>query len=77
MSFTFHIFGGLFGFYALQNRPELFQDLLLISASLSWNSFELVDKGNFSKLEKSKSEIKLYHSYGGEEINGIKPQTII
>ncbi|WP_452601995.1 alpha/beta hydrolase [Pontimicrobium sp. MEBiC06410] len=67
-----HSFGGLFGFYALQNRPELFQDLLLISASLSWNSFELVDKGNFSKLEKSKSEIKLYHSYGGEEINGIK-----
>ena len=67
-----HSFGGLFGFYTLQNRPELFQDLLLISASLSWNSFELVDKENFSKLNESKSKIKLYHSYGGEEIKGIR-----
>lgn len=67
-----HSFGGLFGFYALQNRPELFQDLLLISASLSWNSFELVDKTKFSKLKESKNEIKLYHSYGEEEINATK-----
>lgn len=67
-----HSFGGLFGFYALQNHPELFQDLLLISASLSWNSSELVDKGNFSKLKDSKSEIKLYHSYGEEEVKGIR-----
>jgi predicted alpha/beta superfamily hydrolase len=66
-----HSFGGLFGFYTLQKRPELFQDLLLISASLSWNSSELVDKGNFSKLKDSKSEIKLYHSYGEEEVKGI------
>ncbi len=67
-----HSFGGLFGFYTLQNRPELFQDLLLISASLSWNSFELVDKSKFSKLTESKNEIKIYHSYGGEEIKGIR-----
>ncbi|MCB4808847.1 hypothetical protein LG651_11340 [Tamlana sp. 62-3] len=67
-----HSFGGLFGFYTLQNNPELFQDLLLISASLSWNSYELVNKENFSKLKDSKSEIKLYQSYGGEEIKGIK-----
>lgn len=66
-----HSFGGLFGFYTLQNRPELFQDLLLISASLSWNSSELVDKGNLSKLKDSKSSIKLYHSYGQEEVKGI------
>jgi len=67
-----HSFGGLFGFYTLQNRPELLQDLLLISASLSWNSSELVDKGKFSKLKGSNSEIKLYHSYGGEEVNCIR-----
>jgi len=67
-----HSFGGLFGFYTLQNRPELFQDLLLISASLSWNSSELVNKGNFSKLKDSNSEIRLYHSYGEEEVNGIR-----
>ena len=67
-----HSFGGLFGFYTLQNNPELFQDLLLISASLSWNSSELVKKENFSKLKESKKEIKLYHSYGEEEINGTK-----
>lgn len=67
-----HSFGGLFGFYTLQNNPELFQDLLLISASLSWNSYELVKKENFSKLKESESEIKLYHSYGGEEIKATK-----
>ena len=67
-----HSFGGLFGFYALQNRPELFQDLLLISASLSWNSFELDDKTKFSKLKESKSKIKLYHSYGKDEVKGIR-----
>lgn len=67
-----HSFGGLFGFYTLQNRPELFQDLLLISASLSWNSSELVEEDKFSKLEESKSEIKLYHSYGSNEINAIR-----
>ena len=67
-----HSFGGLFGFYTLQNRPELFQDLLLISASLSWNSSEVVDKENFSKLKESESKIKLYHSYGGKEIKGIR-----
>lgn len=67
-----HSFGGLFGFYTLQNRPELFQDLLLISASLSWNSSELVEKGEFSKLKESEKKIKLYHSYGRQEINGIK-----
>jgi predicted alpha/beta superfamily hydrolase len=67
-----HSFGGLFGFYTLQNRPELFQDLLLISASLSWNSSELVGKGKFEKFKDSKNEIKLYHSYGEKEINGIK-----
>ena len=67
-----HSFGGLFGFYTLQNNPELFQDLLLISASLSWNSYELVKKENFSKLKESESEIKLYHSYGGEEVKATK-----
>lgn len=67
-----HSFGGLFGFYTLQNNPELFQDLLLISASLSWNSYELVKKENFSKLKESESVIKLYHSYGGEEVKAIK-----
>lgn len=63
-----HSFGGLFGFYTLQNRPELFQDLLLISASLTWNSSELVEEDKFSKLKESKSEIKFYHSYGSNEV---------
>jgi predicted alpha/beta superfamily hydrolase len=67
-----HSFGGLFGFYTLQNRPELFQDLILISASLSWNSFELVNKSKFSKLQESEKRIKLYHSYGEDEIKPIR-----
>lgn len=67
-----HSFGGLFGFYTLQNRPELFQDLLLISGSLSWNSFELVEQSKFSKLKKTENEMKLYHCYGAEEVNGTR-----
>lgn len=67
-----HSFGGLFGFYALQNRPELFKDLLLISAAISWNSSELVKRENFLKLKESKAKIKLYHSYGEEEVKGTK-----
>ncbi len=67
-----HSFGGLFGFYVLQNRPELFQDLLLISASLSWNSSELIKTENLSKLKESNERIKLYHSYGEEEIKATK-----
>lgn len=63
-----HSLGGLFGFYTLKNRPELFQDLLLISASLSWNSSEIVSEEFFSKLLKSKTDIKLYHSYGTDEV---------
>jgi len=64
-----HSFGGLFGFYTLKNKPELFQDLLLISASLSWNSSEIVSEEFFSKLLKSKTNIKLYHCYGADEVN--------
>jgi predicted alpha/beta superfamily hydrolase len=67
-----HSFGGLFGFHTLQNRPDLFQDFLLISASLSWNSFELVEEENFSKLKALKDDVKLYHSYGAEEIKAIR-----
>ncbi|CAL2102996.1 Alpha/beta hydrolase [Tenacibaculum sp. 190130A14a] len=67
-----HSFGGLFGFYVLQNRPDLFQDLLLISGSLSWNSSELVNNAKFTKLKTSKNNIQLYHSYGTNEVKGIR-----
>ena len=67
-----HSFGGLFGFYTLQNRPQLFSDYILISSSLSWNSFELVDTRKFLKLKESENTIKLYHSYGADEIKAIK-----
>lgn len=73
-----HSLGGLFGFYTLKNRPELFQDLLLISASLSWNSTEIVNEEFFSKILKSKSDIKLYHSYGTEEVKAtVKSNTTL
>ena len=47
-------------------------DAKLISASLSWNSSELIKSENFSKLKESKKKIKLYHSYGEKEIKGTK-----
>lgn len=67
-----HSFGGLFGFYTLQNRPELFNDYILISSSVSWNSFELVDSSRFLKLKESENTIKLFQSYGEDEIKLIK-----
>ncbi len=67
-----HSFGGLFGVYSLQNRPDLFKDLILISSSVSWNSSELINKSKFSKLVESKSNIKFYHSYGEDEISKTK-----
>lgn len=39
---------------------------------MSWNSSELVDKSNFSKLAESESHIRIYHSYGEKEINATK-----
>ena len=67
-----HSFGGLFGFYTLQNRPQIFSDFILISSSLSWNSYELVSKNKFQKVKESENDIKLYHSYGADEVIVIK-----
>jgi predicted alpha/beta superfamily hydrolase len=67
-----HSFGGLFGFYTLQNRPDLFQDFLIISAAVTWNSYELVDDSKFLKLKGAENNLRIYHSYGEQEISSTR-----
>lgn len=67
-----HSFGGLFGFYTLQNRPDLFQDYVIISAAVTWNSWELVDDQRFLKLKGFENDLSIYHSYGEQEISSTR-----
>ncbi|MCV6628520.1 MAG: alpha/beta hydrolase-fold protein [Flavobacteriaceae bacterium] len=64
-----HSYGGLFGFYTLQQRPELFQDYILISGALSYNMYEIVEKSRFEKLKNLQTPIKIFQTYGKAEIH--------
>ena len=64
-----HSFGGLFAVYSLQTKPELFDNYIIISASLSINSSELLHKSRFDMLKNCNSNIKIFNSYGGLEPN--------
>lgn len=65
--FLGHSYAGLLGIYLVQNNPDLFQDMIIISASVSWNDNELLNLNLFSKFKESKKEYKIYHCYGGIE----------
>ncbi|WP_179354732.1 alpha/beta hydrolase [Winogradskyella vidalii] len=64
-----HSFGGLFTTYALQNRPNLFKNYIIISASLSMNSYELVKDKHFEILNNYQSKLRVFNCYGGLEPN--------
>lgn len=62
-----HSFGGLFTFYALQQKPHLFKNYISISPSLWWNKQELNHPELFKKfIAKAKSK-KIFFVYGGAE----------
>lgn len=65
--FIGHSFGGLFGFYAMQNKPELFTDYILISPSLWWNNQEMLHAGLFEDYTMKTGSGKVYLSYGEGE----------
>jgi len=62
-----HSFGGLFAIYTLQTHPDLFENYLIIGASLSMNSSEFLEIGKFGNLSNSEREIKMFNSYGDLE----------
>ena len=42
---------------------------IIISAAVTWNSWELVENQKFSKLNGTENNLRIYHSYGDQEIN--------
>lgn len=69
--FVGHSFSGLFGFYTLMKKPELFTDYLIISPSLWWNNPEMLDPELFNDFTMQKRSRKLYVAYGEKETNWI------
>jgi predicted alpha/beta superfamily hydrolase len=62
-----HSFGGLFGVYILQKRPDLFEKLIIISPSIIWNKSEILKKEYFDSLKYFEKNIDLHISYGSKE----------
>lgn len=62
-----HSYGGLFGFYTIQENPQLFSNYIIISPSLWWNNSELLKKKLFYAFEQSKSTNSIYLCYGNSE----------
>ncbi|MEM1055332.1 MAG: alpha/beta hydrolase-fold protein [Bacteroidota bacterium] len=56
-----HSFGGLFGAWALQTQPDLFDRFLLISPSVWWNQGEVVEAGFEAR------RARVFISYGTAE----------
>jgi predicted alpha/beta superfamily hydrolase len=71
-----HSFGGLFGFYVIQNRPALFSDFIIISPALWWNKSELLQEELFSEFKEDEQQAKLYLSYGEDEFKWIVSSNI-
>ncbi|MCY1635498.1 alpha/beta hydrolase [Marinifilum sp. D737] len=64
-----HSFGGLFGTYLLQKEPNLIDDYILISGSLSWNESELLKEELFHEFKNSLKYHQLFLTYGTSEVS--------
>ena len=64
-----HSLGGLFGTYSIQKRPNLFDNYILISSSLSWNDDELLNEVFFYDFKDSSKEHSLYLTYSKAEFD--------
>lgn len=62
-----HSYGGLFSFYTIQQKPQLFSSFIIISPSLWWNNSELLKKELFYAFEGSKISSSIYLCYGKSE----------
>lgn len=64
-----HSLGGLFGFYAYLNAPELFSNYILISPAIWWNQSELITNKEF--LSKGKM-VNIFIAVGTNEAKMLK-----
>jgi hypothetical protein len=71
-----HSFGGLFSFYVMQNRPQLFSDYIIISPSIWWNKPERLHEKLFTKFNETDKPTKLHLSYGEDESKWITNSNI-
>jgi predicted alpha/beta superfamily hydrolase len=62
-----HSLGGLFGFYLMQQRPQLFSNYIVISPSLWWNKRELLSESNYSEFRATHQNVRMHLSYGSAE----------
>ncbi|MGZ2371685.1 alpha/beta hydrolase [Ancylomarina sp. YFZ004] len=63
-----HSFGGLFGTYLIQQKPDLIDDYILISGALSWNESEILKEELFSGFKNSSRQHQLFLTYGKSEV---------
>jgi len=61
-----HSFGGLFGFHVLLRHPALFDNYLLLSPSLWWNTSEILKDPKVISIATS-TQLKLYVGTGSLE----------
>lgn len=59
-----HSLGGLFGIHALQKKPEIFSDYIIISPSVWWIKEELIKNKLFNKIENSDAFETVYLANG-------------
>ena len=62
-----HSYGGLFSFYTIQKKPELFSNFIIISPSLWWNKSELLKKELFTEFKENGIANSIYLCYGNAE----------
>ncbi len=62
-----HSYGGLFAFYTLQQKPQLFSDYIMISPSLWWNKPEMINEARFANFLADQNHASVHFSYGGSE----------
>ncbi|GAB5519309.1 MAG: alpha/beta hydrolase-fold protein [Rhodothermales bacterium] len=65
-----HSFGGLFGLWALQVRPELFANVAMIAPSAWWNKRAWIDEALPARLKQNQT-LRGVHLSVGEAENGL------
>ncbi|MFK8163498.1 MAG: alpha/beta hydrolase, partial [Lewinella sp.] len=62
-----HSFSGLFGYYSLQAKPDLFKKYLLISPSMWWEAAKIVDDETLEQFSQQTTPHEVFISYGTDE----------
>ena len=69
-----HSFGGLFGTYALMEKPELFDAFIIQSPALWWNKEEMTEKAKDFFNSNSNLDKSIYFGIGGGDGWGMRQE---